>query len=65
MASKIDTQVKKLTDEGYKKAQDILKKLRKKLDLLAGELLKKETIESEEFEKIAGPKKMVLAKVLA
>ena len=65
MASKIDEQVKKITDEAYKTAFDILKKLRIKLDLLAEELLKKETIEAEEFEKIVGPKKAALAKVLA
>ncbi|PIP75098.1 MAG: cell division protein FtsH [Candidatus Levybacteria bacterium CG_4_9_14_3_um_filter_35_16] len=57
MASRIDVHVKKLTDDGYKKAQVILSKLRKKLDKLAEELLKKETIESEEFERLMGPKK--------
>jgi len=57
MASKIDVHVKRLTDDGYKKAVVILAKLRKKLDKLAEELLKKETIESEEFEKLMGPKK--------
>lgn len=56
MASKIDVQVKKITDYGYKEAMDILKKLRSKLDVLAEELLKKETIESEEFGRIVGVK---------
>ncbi len=56
MASKIDTQVKKITDEGYKEALGILSKLRKKLDALAQELLQKETLESEEFEKLIGAK---------
>ena len=65
MAAKIDQQVKKITDEGYKNALEILKKLKDKLDLLADELLKKETIESEEFVRIIGPKKAVLAKVKA
>ncbi|HLA04275.1 MAG TPA: cell division protein FtsH, partial [Patescibacteria group bacterium] len=65
MASKIDIQVKRITDDGYRKAQEILKRLRKKLDVLAQELLKKETIESEEFERIVGPKRPALAKVLA
>ena len=64
MASKIDEQVKSLTDEGYRSALEILKKLRDKLDVLAEELLKKETIESEEFERIIGPK-IALSKVLA
>ncbi|MCL5019847.1 MAG: ATP-dependent zinc metalloprotease FtsH [Patescibacteria group bacterium] len=65
MAAKIDGQVKKITDEAYGKASDILKKLMDKLDILAEELLKKETIESEEFVRIIGPKKAVLAKVRA
>lgn len=65
MASKIDDQVKKITDEGYKSAMEVLKKLRVKLDVLAAELLKKETIESEEFARIIGPKKPVLATVKA
>lgn len=57
MAGKIDDQVKKITDLAYEQAVSILKKLRKKLDILAEELIKKETIESEEFEKLIGPKK--------
>ncbi|MBI3984938.1 MAG: AAA family ATPase [Candidatus Levybacteria bacterium] len=65
MAAKIDAQVKRLTDEGYAAALSVLKKLRKKLDVLAKELLKKETLESEEFEKLIGTKKPALAKVLA
>ncbi len=60
MASKVDAEIKSITDNGYKIAIDVLKKLTKKLDLLAGELLKKETIESEEFERIVGPKKAFL-----
>jgi cell division protease FtsH len=56
MASKIDVQVKKITDEGYREAVEILSKLRKKLDALAEELLQKETLESEEFEKLIGAK---------
>ncbi len=61
MASKIDDQVKKITDDAYKLSVDILKKLRGKLDILAEELLKKETIEAEDFEKLIGPKKPALA----
>ena len=56
MAAKIDEQVKKITDEGYKKAVGNFKKLRAKLDVLAEELLQKETFESEEFEKLIGSK---------
>ena len=65
MSAKIDAQVKQITDEAYKNALEILKKLRDKLDVLAEELLKKETIESEEFVRIIGPKKAVLAKANA
>lgn len=61
MASKIDEQVKKITDEGYRHSLEILKKLRSKLDTLAEELLKKETIESEEFERIIGSKPALAA----
>lgn len=60
MASKIDVQVKKITDEGYKQATEILKKLRGKLNILAEELLQKETLESEEFEKLIGAKPAVI-----
>lgn len=56
MSAKIDAQVKKITDEGYRQALEILKKVRGKLDILAEELLKKETLESEEFGKLIGPK---------
>ncbi len=56
MSAKIDAQVKKLTDEAYKNASEVLRKLRTKLDVLAEELLKKETLEAEEFEKLVGLK---------
>ena len=56
MSSKIDEQVKKITDIAYKQALSTIKKFRKKLDVLAEELLKKETLESEEFVKLMGPR---------
>ncbi|MBI2033281.1 MAG: ATP-dependent metallopeptidase FtsH/Yme1/Tma family protein [Candidatus Levybacteria bacterium] len=56
MAARIDAEVKKLMDTSYKNANAILTKLRSKLDLLAGELMKKETIDAEEFVKLIGPK---------
>ncbi len=59
MAAKIDAEVKKIIDEGYAEAQKILLKLTKKLDLLALELLKRETIESDDFVRIIGPKKFL------
>jgi cell division protease FtsH len=61
MAAKIDLEVKKIADVAYKNATTILIKLRKKLDMLAEELLVKETIESEDFIKLIGPKKGLAA----
>ncbi|MCL5432717.1 MAG: ATP-dependent zinc metalloprotease FtsH [Patescibacteria group bacterium] len=58
MAAKVDLEVKKITDICFKNAQGILLKLRGKLDLLATELLKKETLEAEEFETLIGIKKV-------
>lgn len=52
MAAKVDQAVKKIIDDGYKKAVEILRKSRKKLDKVAEALLEKETLEQEEFEKI-------------
>ena len=58
MMSRIDTEVKKIIDNAYKTAFATLKKLRKKLDAVAEELIKKETLESEDFERImGGPRK--------
>ena len=59
MSAKIDEQVQKITDAAYKQAVAVLKKLSKQLDLLAEELLKRETIEGEDFEKLIGPKKLL------
>ncbi len=57
MAAKIDAQVKKISDEAYVQATKILTKLRKQLDIIAEELLKKETIDSDDFVRLIGPKK--------
>ncbi len=66
MAAKIDQEVKKIADTAYKQATTILTKLRSKLDVLAEELLKKETIESDDFISLIGPKKeLATAKVKA
>ncbi len=62
MAAKIDTQVKQISDEAYRQAMDILVSQRDKLDLIAEELLKKETIDSDEFVKLIGPKKDIAVK---
>jgi len=57
MAAKIDTAVKNIMDEAYKQAIGVLNKLRGKLDMLAEELLKRETIEADDFVRVIGPKK--------
>jgi cell division protease FtsH len=62
MAAKIDAQVKKISDKAYADATTVLGKLRDKLDVLAEELLKKETIDSEDFIRLIGPKKEVAHK---
>ena len=54
MMSAIDREVKKIIDEAYKRALTLLKKNKKQLGAVAEALVKKETIESEEFEKIMG-----------
>ncbi len=59
MQAKVDNEVKKIIDQGFEAATKVLKKLRNKLDVLAEELLKKETIEAEDFERLIGPKKLL------
>ncbi len=54
MQGAIDREVKKFLDEGYKQAAIILKKYRSKLDVVAEALVKKETLEGEEFEQLMG-----------
>ncbi len=58
MQAKIDAEVQRFVNTGYKKALELLKKHRKDLDKIAAVLVKKETIESDEFETLmGGPKK--------
>jgi cell division protease FtsH len=52
MASEIDAQVKKIIDECFARARKILAEKKKELDLLAAELVKRETIEGEEFKRL-------------
>ena len=56
MKSQVDTEVKKILDNAYATALKVLKSLRKDLDKLAEALLKKETMESEEFVALLGDK---------
>lgn len=53
----VDREIKKILDEAYKEAMVLIKKHKIKLDKVAKELLVKETLESDEFEKIVGKKK--------
>lgn len=61
MMAKVDSAVRKIIDNGYKLAESILKKHRRLLDNVATELVAKETLEGEEFEKLMGHAKLALA----
>ena len=52
VSAKIDAEVKNIIDDAYKKAKDIITKHRPLLDAIAAELMEKETIERDDFEKI-------------
>ncbi|MEK7565818.1 MAG: ATP-dependent zinc metalloprotease FtsH [Patescibacteria group bacterium] len=56
MAGRIDSEIKKLIDDGLRLAVKILKAHKKQLDETAEALLAKETLEAEDFEKIVGRK---------
>jgi cell division protease FtsH len=56
MLAKIDDEIKKIIEECYKKAQKILLENKKHLDCVAEGLLKKESLDEEDFEAIVGKK---------
>ena len=56
----IDKEVKRLVDEAYQRALEILKRERKSLDVIAKALVEKETLDGEEFEKLVGKPKAKL-----
>lgn len=56
MSEKVDLEVKKIIDNAYKSAINILKKKVKILDKVAEALIKIETLERDDFEKIVGKK---------
>ncbi len=62
LQSKIDTEISKIIDEAYKEAKLILSKNKGKLDKTAKALLEKETLDTDEFERIVGKKKTLEAK---
>ena len=55
VAEQIDKEVRKLVDEAYGQAIDILKEYREKLDAIANKLLEVESLTREDFEKIFPP----------
>ena len=57
MQERIDNEVKAIIDDGYKAAEQIIKKEMKALDTVGKALLEKETLDREAFEKIVGKKK--------
>jgi cell division protease FtsH len=52
MADKVDAEIKKICEEGLATAKRIVKEKRNVLDYIAKELIEKENIEREDFEKI-------------
>jgi cell division protease FtsH len=58
MQEKVDSEIKRILDAGYKEALLIIKRERRKLDAVSEGLLKKETLDREAFEKIVGEKKL-------
>ncbi|MFH1890840.1 MAG: ATP-dependent zinc metalloprotease FtsH [Candidatus Kuenenbacteria bacterium] len=57
-AEKIDAEISDFINTAYKTAESILGKNKDKLEKITRELLKKEILEREEFEKIVGDKKI-------
>ena len=55
MQARVDEAIKKIIDESYRKALAVLKKKRKRLDLVAEKLLTQETIDEDEFERLMRP----------
>jgi cell division protease FtsH len=54
---RIDKEVQKILLDGREKAMVLVKKHRKSLDIVSEELLKKETLDRDEFEELVGVKK--------
>ncbi len=55
VAEQIDREVRKLVDEAYELARELLRKYRTELDTVASKLLEVETLTRDEFEKIFPP----------
>ena len=52
VASKIDSEISRIMREGYERALEVLNKHRDRLDLIAKELVEKETLEEAEYTKL-------------
>jgi cell division protease FtsH len=52
VAAKIDIEVSRIVDEGYKRAEQLINKNKKKMEEVSDVLLKKETLEAPEFNKL-------------
>lgn len=52
IAEEIDREVKRIIDECFERAKEILREKKEKLDLVAEKLIEQETIEGEEFERL-------------
>lgn len=57
--SQIDREIRKIIDNAYAKAKKIILANRGTIDKVANELYAKESLDQDEFEKLAGPKKTV------
>jgi cell division protease FtsH len=60
VAEKIDEEVTSFIKQGEAKAQKIVDNQKEQLEKIVAALLKKETLEKDEFEKIVGPKPLTL-----
>ena len=56
MLEKVDMEIKGIIDTAYKEALMLIKKQRKRLDAVAAALIKNETLDRDDFEKIVGKK---------
>jgi len=56
MMAKIDTEIRSILELAYRQAVTMVKEKRELLDKVATELLKKESLDQDEFEALVGPK---------
>lgn len=63
MLAKIDQEIKKIVENCFAQAKEIINKHRKELESVADELVKKESLDDEEFLKLVGEKKIAGQKI--